>query len=240
LLRRFLLAILIFLILVVIAADRGGAIVGAHVLASKLQTDEHLPDRPAVKIHGIPFLTQALRGKYRDVSVVADEVPVDQVQVTTLTAHLQGVHVPMSKVIQDSVSRVPVDHIDGTAFVSFADANTYLANHRVAGQLVTIAPGANGTVTVTDQTGLAGKRLTLHANGTISVARNVVTVSVSRLTGLTGKRAAADEVAIRRNLHIALPLQGLPFQMQLRSVTVTSAGLSGVGEANNVVLGSHG
>jgi hypothetical protein len=138
------------------------------------------------------------------------------------------------------VSQVPVDHIVGTAYVSFADANTYLANHRVAGQLITIAPGANGTVTVTDQTGLAGQRLTLHANGTISVSRNIVTVGVAHLSGLTGKRAAAEEVAIGRNLHIAFPLQGLPFQMRLRSVTVTSTGLSGVGDATNVVLGSHG
>jgi hypothetical protein len=229
----------IFLIVVVIAADRVGAIAGAHVLAGKLQTDEHLPNRPSVSIDGIPFLTQAFGGKYKDVKVEADEVPVDQVQVTTLTAHLRGVHVPFGKVIQDSVSEVPVDHIDGTAFVSFADANTYLANHRVAGQLITLAPGGHGTVTVTDQAALVGKRLSLHGIGSISVSRNVVTVGVSRLTGLTGKRGVAEERQFTKNLHISFPLESLPFQIRLRSVTVTPSGLSGVGDATNVVLGSH-
>jgi hypothetical protein len=182
-LRRFLIAIALFLVVVVVAADRVGAIVGAHVLASKLQTDEHLPSRPSVSIHGIPFLTQAFGGRYDNVSVVGHNIPVNGVPITTLTVHMHGAHVPFGKVVRDSVSEVPVDQINGTAFVSFDDADSYLSNHRFAGQLITLEPGGHGTATVNDRTTLAGRQLTLHGVGAVSVAHNIVSVAVSHLAG---------------------------------------------------------
>jgi len=235
--RRFLIAVLLFLIVVVIAADRVGAVVGAHVLAGKVQTDEHLPNRPSASIGGVPFLTQAFGGKYNDVKITAREVPVNGVPVTTLTANLHGVHLPFTKVIHGSVSQVPVDRVDGTAFVSFADANSYLAHHSVAGQLLTLSAGSGGSAAILDKTRIAGKRVTLNGLGTVTVSANVVTVGVSHLTG-AGLGAKALNLATR-DLSVAFPLQALPFRLGLKSVTVTPTGLLGTGGATNIVLGSH-
>jgi hypothetical protein len=233
--RRFLIAILIFLIAVVMAADRVGAIVAAHVLAGKIQTDEHLPNRPSASIGGFPFLTQAFGGDYKSVTITAHEVPINRVSVTTLTAHLHGVHLPFSKVISGSVSRVPVDRVEGTAFLSFADANSYLAGHHVAGSVVRLRPGTNGTADVVDRLHIAGKAVSLHGVGTVSVSNNVVTVGVSHLTGSSSSTVLS--LALNR-LNVGFPLSGLPFRLHLTSVTVTSSGLSGTGEATDIVLGS--
>jgi hypothetical protein len=232
--RRFLIVVLIFLIAVVVAADRVGEIVAAHVLAGKLQTDEHLPNRPSTSIDGFPFLTQAFGGNYKDVKVTAHEVPVNAVPVTTLTANLHGVHLPFSKVIHGSVSQVPVDRVDGTAFVSFADANSYLSKHRIAGSVIRLKPGSNGTATVMDRVHLAGKLLKLRGVGSVSVASNVVTVGVSQLTGASS--ALLSKAA--KQLAVSFPLSGLPFRLQITAVTVTSAGLSGAASVSHIVLGS--
>lgn len=232
--RRFLIILVIFLIALVIAADRIGAAVGAHVLAGKVQTFEDLPNRPSATISGIPFLTQAFGGKYHDVKITAHGVPVNQVPVTTLTARLHGVHLPFSKALHGSVSQVPVDRADGTAYVSFADANSYLAKHPVAGQNIRLSPaGSARSVTVTDQTRIGGKPVTLHGVGLVSVNNNVVTVTASQLSGGRLPKGSA------KHLTVSFPLQGLPFRLQLNTVRVDSTGMTGAGGATNIVLGSR-
>jgi hypothetical protein len=232
--RRLLIILVIVLIAVVIAADRIGAAVGAHVLAGKVQTFEHLPNRPSATISGIPFLTQAFGGKYHDVKITAHGVPVNQVPVTTLTATLHGVHLPFSKAVHGSVSQVPVDQVDGTAFVSFSDANSYLAKHPVAGQNVRLGAASSArSVNVVDRARVGGKSVTLHGVGLVSVTNNVVTVTVGQLKGSRTPKGSAQ------HLTVSLPLQGLPFRLKLNTVKVDPTGMTGAGGATNIVLGSR-
>jgi hypothetical protein len=239
-LRRFVLAIVLFLIIVVVVADRVGALVGAHVLAGKVQTDEHLQNRPSASIKGIPFLTQAFGGKYSDVRLSDHEVIVNEVPITTLTVDLHGVHLPFGKTISGSVSQVPVDHVTGTAFVSFADANAYLAHHLPAGTSIRLAPGSNSqSVSIVDRVHLAGQAFVLRGSGQISVAGNVVSADVSGLTAGAGSVAPGVVSRALAKAAVSFPLQALPFQLKLTGITVSSAGLSGAGAADHVVLGSH-
>jgi hypothetical protein len=233
--KRFLIAILIFLVAIVVAADRVGAIVGAHVLASKVQDDEELPNKPDVTIGGIPFLTQAFGGKYSDVRITAHGVPVSGVNVTTLTANLHGVHIPVSKIVNNSVNQVPVDRVDGSAFVSYADANAYLAKHKIAGQTIRLSAAGSGKANVVDTTTIGGHQVALHGLGSASVSGNVITIDVSALSG------AANRVVqqVLQRVHIEVPLEGLPFRMTIDSVTATSAGLSGTASAHQITLGGR-
>lgn len=238
-LRRFLLAILLFLVIVVVVADRVGAIVGAHVLAGKVQTDEHLQNRPSASIKGIPFLTQAFGGKYKDVRLTDHNVLVNEVSVTTLAVDLRGLHLPFSKTIHGSVSQVPVDHVTGTAFVSFAAANDYLTHHLPGGTAIKLAPGPNShSVSIVDHARLAGRHFVLRGTGSVAVSRNLVTVDVS---GLTSKARIAAQLLsqVLAKSAVSFPLQSLPFQLQLTGITVSSSGLTGAGRADNVVLGQH-
>ena len=238
--KRFLIAILLFLIIVVVAVDRVGAIVGAHVLAGKLQTDERLSSRPGTSIGGFPFLTQAINGKYSDVSVTATDVTLDDLTVTKLTAHLHGVHLPLSKALGGSVSTVPVDRVDGTAFLSFVDANGYLADHGPAGASILLSAGRGRTVTIFEKTRVAGRLVSLRGLGSMRLTGNSVTITIGGLQLATGSGSGRQFVGSLpgRLLRVRLPLQGLPFRIRLSSVSVSSTGVSATGAANRIVLGS--
>jgi LmeA-like phospholipid-binding len=242
-LRRFLIAVLLFFVVLLVAADRIGAIVGAHVLATKLKADERLSSTPSTSIHGFPFLTQAIGGKYHDVTITANNVPVDgDVTVTTLTATLHGVHLPLSKIIGGSVSVVPVDRVTGTAFVSYAAANNYLRAHGPTGDLITLSPGLGDVVRVVEQVRLRGQSFSLRANGSATVTDGdnvIVTLSKIRATG-SQKSVGAQLIARlpSKLVSVTVPLRGLPFRFDLTSVTASATGLSASGTATHVVLGS--
>jgi DUF2993 family protein len=237
--RRFLIAVLIFIIAVLVAADRVGALVAAHVLAGKVQSDEHLPTRPSTSIDGIPFLTQALSGKYKDVTIKADNVPVDGVSVTMVTAHLHGVHIPFSHALHDSVEQVPVDAVDGTAFISFGDINAYLSGHHPVGQVLSLKAGTGDNGTVLDRLRVGGQTTSLRGVGTISLANNVVKVKVTNLQRTAGKAVSAKEIqGALKVLRISLPLRALPFRIQLTSVSLGPTGVTVIGGARDTVLGS--
>ncbi|HVU61351.1 MAG TPA: DUF2993 domain-containing protein [Mycobacteriales bacterium] len=224
-LRRLLIAVLVLIVVGVVALDRIGAHVAAHVLAGKLQSEEHLPERPSASIGGFPFLTQAFGGKYDDVSVTAHNVKTtDGVTISTLSAHLHGAHVPLSKVLHGSVSRVPVDRVDGKAFVAFGDLGRYLSTQ---GATVTLNRSSAHGIDLTGRLPLAGKIRLVHAVVTVAVSNSVVTLSGPvRLRGIT------------RELALRVPLRALPFRFTITSVTVGADGISGTGTAKHVELGS--
>jgi hypothetical protein len=239
--RRFLIAILIFLVVAVIAADRVGAIVAGHVLAGKVQSDEHLTDRPSASIGGIPFLTQALAGKYNNVTIKASDVVVSGLSVTTVTAHLYGVHIPLKSALRDHVAVVPVNRVAGAAFVSFADVNNFLSAHHPVGQLVSLRSGAGDSATIMERLRVAGKTVVLRGTGTLSLSDNIVTVHVTHLvSGIAGKHVDSKVLSqALKGLHVSLPFQDLPFRMNLNSVTISTAGITATGGALNTVLGAR-
>jgi hypothetical protein len=224
-LRKLLIAAVALILVLVVAADRVGAHVAAHVLAGKLETDEHLSSRPSVTIGGLPFLTQAWHGRYHDVTVTTDDfITANHVELNTMTVHLMGVHIPLSDVVKGSVKTVPVDRVTGTVFVSFIDLEAYLASH---GATVKLSETSNGGVGVSGSGSRPnGHPKLLNGVATISISNSVLTLSV----GLAKPSANV--------LTYSIPLRGLPFHLTVASVTVAAGGITGTGTAQNVVLGS--
>lgn len=220
-LRRLLIGFVLLVIIVIVVADRVTASVAAHVLADKLQSDEHLPSKPSTSIGGIPFLTQAFGGKYNDVTVTAHDFVTDGVQVSTLTVHLHGVHIPLSKVVGGSVHQVPIDHVNGTALVTFAEMQSYLAGKGVH---VTFHRGPGGSLQLQEALTVHHKKIAVSASVRLSLTDNIITLN---LTGASLPTTA-----------LPVPLQGLPFRVNLHSVTVKSDGVSATGTADHVTLGS--
>ena len=222
-LRRLLIAMLLVLVAAVVAVDRVGAHVAAHVLAGKLQSDEHLPKRPSVSIGGIPFLTQAFGGDYHNVSVTAHDFKTsDGVTITTLKANLRGAHIPLSKILDGSVKTVPVDHVDGKAFISFGAISQYVSTQ---GLSVTLSRSSSHAINVTGRAPVGGRLRLVDAVVTVAVSHSVVTLSGPARTGSASL------------LSLPIPLRALPFRFNVTSVTVGSNGISGTGRANHVELG---
>ncbi|HVT21858.1 MAG TPA: DUF2993 domain-containing protein [Mycobacteriales bacterium] len=237
-LRRLLIAVLVLLVAAVVVVDRVGAHVAAHVLAGKLQTDEHLPNRPSVSIAGVPFLTQAIGGKYHDVSITAHGFKTpDGVTVTTLKATLHGAHIPLSKVLGGSVSKVPVDRVTGTAYVSFADITRYLGAN---GTSVTLRRTSPTSIEVARKVPL-GKRTAIATGiAKVTVNNDLIVLSVGDIdsTSIVGVKRQPSHVVLVQPFSLAVPLRSLPFRIDVKSVTVGTSGITATGAADHVTLGS--
>ncbi|HVT65979.1 MAG TPA: DUF2993 domain-containing protein [Mycobacteriales bacterium] len=222
--RRLLIAFLLLIVVAVVAVDRVGEHVAAHVLAGQLQSDEHLQQKPDVSIAGIPFLTQVFGGKYHDVAVTARDFKTsDGVTVTTLKVHLHDAHIPFSKVLSGSVKKVPVARVDGTAYVSFGDLGRYLSGTGVSVRLERAGPHS---VSVSGTSSLGGHPIPLNGVATVAVSHSVVSFSLSVTKRL-------------KQLVLSVPLRGLPFRINLTSVTVGGDGITAAGNAKRVTLGGN-
>ena len=62
--------------LLLVAADRIGRVVAENKVAAKVQSSQHLANRPAVHIEGFPFLTQVIANHYRAVKLDSDHLTV--------------------------------------------------------------------------------------------------------------------------------------------------------------------
>jgi hypothetical protein len=236
-LRRLLIGGLVVIVVGVVALDRVGARVAAHVLAGKLQTYEHLPNRPSASIGGIPFLTQAFGGDYHDVHVTARDFKTpDGVPVTTLDAHLRGARLPLSDVLDGSVSKVPVDHVQGTVYVSFADVAAYLTGE---GTSVTLGRASDHTIKVTRKIPLGGNRTGVAVGvATVTVSNQVVKLAVGQIDATSIVGGKSGRTFLVRPFTLSVPLRALPFRIDVTSVTVSGEGVTAAGTANDVTLGS--
>ena len=209
--RRLVIAVLVILGLLVVA-DRVALAAAEHVVAGRIQTDQGLSERPDVTIHGFPFLTQALAGKYDRVTVHVKGLSNRTVPVAKLTVDLNGVHVPLGAVTSGHLSRVPVDRATATILLSYDDVNAYLGNH------LHVSQGDNGEVKVTGSVTVAWQTVSASASGRIDVRGNDLVVAVGQ------------------GLDFTIPLSGLPFRIGLVGAKATKTGIEVSATAAGLVL----
>jgi hypothetical protein len=229
--RRLVVGFLVVLVLLVVAADRVGAVVAAHVLASKIQTDEHLATRPDVTVGGFPFLTQVVKGRYSDVRVTSHDLDLKGVTVTTLAVQLHGAHISLGSAARDDVHQVPVDRADGQLTISYAAVDRYLASRHLR-----VTQGKNGQVAVAATVTVAGKAIGVVGTATATVSGNSVDVHVTQVGAVAGSHVA--HLSLSQRVSFSLPLGRLPFRIDLGSVRATSAGIVATGVTHHLVLGS--
>lgn len=229
--KRLLVLVAIFLVVVLVVVDRVGAIVAAQVLSSKLKTDEHLASRPDVTIGGIPFLTQAIDGKYSDVKVTAHDLTINRLAVETFAVQLHGAHIPLKAAVRGNVHEVPVDNAKGQATITYGAMDSYLHSRHL-----TVSEGPGDALKVTGSLDIAGHRFSASGTGTASVAHNVIVVHVRQIS--VGVDSHIGHLSLAQRINFSLPLTGLPFRISLGTVRATSAGIVATGSAHDLVLGS--
>jgi len=210
--RRAVIVVLVIVGLLVIA-DRVALATAEHVVAGRIQTDQGLSERPDVTIHGFPFLTQALAGRYDQVTVHVRGLSNRTVPIAKLTVNLHGVHVPLGAVISQKLTRVPIDRATATVLLSYDDVNAYLSGHHLS-----VSEGEDGQVKVT---------------GTVTVAGNTVSASASGRVDVHGDDLV---VVVGKGLDVTIPLGGLPFRIALVGAKATKAGIEVQATASGLVL----
>ena len=155
-LRRGIIAALVLIVFLVVL-DRIAEIVTARTLAGKVQKRQGLSARPHVNIHGFPFLTQVIRGRYARIDLgTASAINRDGVRVASAQVRLDGVKVNALDALRGSVRDVPVEHGTGQALVTYPDLSALLSRYTAAfGATITVTAAGPGRARLVGPFGLS-------------------------------------------------------------------------------------
>jgi len=211
--------VLVLLIVAVafVAADRITVHLAERTVATQARANAELTSDPTVRFRGFPFLTQALRGRYGQVDVTAQDLDRGGVRVSRLTATLHDARIPLREALA-GVTSIPVAGLDATAVVTFAD----LAHRsRVVG--LTIAPEGDG-VRVTGRVTVLGQKVQVSALSSVSLRTGRIAVTARSLRVL-GQSTPGLVNALAGTLDLLVPVGTLPFDLHLTGLQVTPDGL---------------
>lgn len=214
-----------------VAVDRVAVHYAERAVAQRLGGRAPFTTDPEVTAGGFPFLTQAVAGDYRHITVSGSGLTLGQLQGVGFRADLRGVRVPLSDVLSGSVGTIPVDRADGEVVVPYSELarQTGIADLAITeqdGVLRVTAPVAV-KVLFLDQT------FDVVGRGTVVTTGNNLQLSVDQIqvAGVTLPQQAVEFIQGYLNAQIRLP--ALPYGLILRSATARSDGLHvGVGGEN--------
>lgn len=213
-----------------LAADRAGAVVAGRAIADELQRTGDLGARPDVTVGGLPFLTQAVRGRYRSIDVSATDVVAGDLRLPELTAQVTGARVRLRDALADDVTDVPVERVDARAVVPYDELV-----RRSGDRELTVAP--------------EGDRLRLRGEVQV-LGRELEATALSRLTVENGALVltaesfdvgsdAVDSLltgALHGVFDLRVDLDGLPYGLVVEDVQVQPDGLAVRASADDTVL----
>jgi hypothetical protein len=209
---------LVVLVGLLLAADRIGVRVADSQVAAQIQQREKLPGKPSVDITGFPFLTQAVSGTYDDVRIALTAADLGQPAGTSADVDLRGVHLPLSSVLSGSVSRIPVDRVDGTATLSYA-----LVSQQI-GHGTTLSWAGDGLQLRTSVTVL-GRTVPLTAVGRLTLDGDQLVVHAEQASAAGVQLPSALVTRAGQALDLRYRVPALPFGLHLTGVRPTAAGV---------------
>lgn len=232
------------LIGIAVGVDRLANHVAEGRIAAVLQSDAHLAHKPTVTVHGFPFLTQAVGGRYDRIEVKASDLFDSVVGLPSTagstgsvsTVNFEGVHLPLAKALSGKVGEIRVDRVTGSALVSFSDVERAA---KLPGLKVSAISGQPDEARLTETVTAAGISGTADVVARVSVVGNTLkleAVSVSLPAGVSVPAAVLAD--IRSHAGFAISVPGLPHGVRLTGVAVGANGVAVTIRADNIVLSS--
>lgn len=221
---------------VLVAVDRVAASFAAGQVAAAIQRSERLAQEPEVHVEGFPFLTQALRGSYRQVDVTVLGLSRGDLRVSRLDAQVTGVDLPLSEVLDGRVGAVPARMVTATALLAYADLD------RVARGL-RLGPAQGGLVRVTGSLTVLGVRLSASADSEVRLTGPRTVTLTARRVVLGDGRTLVGAVLTRLiggRLDLRITLPELPFGLAVSGLVARGDGVAVTARAQDVVLGNPG
>lgn len=209
-----LLIVVVVLALLAVGLDRGGVLLAEQVASSSLQSSQGLEAPPEVSIAGFPFLDQVVSGRYEQIKVVGRDLPLGDGRAVI---RLKRLDLVLSDVVTSrDFSRIDVRRARADAVLSYAELGSVLGI-----ELAYSGPGelrASPTFTVLGQE--VSPSITVEP-AVIDGALSLAEFSVNRAADATGVVTSA----LRDVFGTAVPLQGIPFDVELDSVSAERDGL---------------
>ncbi|HEV2640826.1 MAG TPA: DUF2993 domain-containing protein [Actinocrinis sp.] len=215
---RWILIVLIVLAGLLVAADRVALHFAQDELATKIAQQQKLSQKPTVKIDGFPFLTQAVSRNFGHATIDIHGLDAQGVPISDLHADLTGVHVSSG---YDSAT---VDTLTATAELDFADLSKAVTQKVGLAQVVLSDGGNNQVKAGISVAGLIGGSVQVHVS--LLPNNQIELKSDSFQVPVVGSK----------NFDYTLSLAGLPFGVNLTTLTVTSDGIDIVAVGHGVSL----
>jgi LmeA-like phospholipid-binding len=227
---RRLLIVLVVLAALLVVADRVGVVVAQSVLAGQIELQLDLDRKPDVSIRGIPFLTQAVGGTYKDIRVQLPDVDAGDVQDVAVDARLQGAHVPLSDAVRGNVDQIPVDRISGTLGIPY---DQLARASGISGLTIT---GNGDALRLSGSVRVLGRTVSADAVGRVEVdnGRIAINAEQAEVAGVPVPQAVLDEAA--RLLSFRVQPRNLPLNLRLTAVRIGDTGLLVDAVSDDVVL----
>jgi hypothetical protein len=227
---RRLLIVLVVLAALLVAADRIGVAVAQNRLASEIEQQLNLDRKPDVSIRGIPFLTQAISGKYKDIRVQLPDVDAGDVQNVAIDARLQGAHLSLSDALGGRVDQIPVDRISGTLLIPY---DQLAKASGISGLTIT---RQGDSLRLTGSVQVLGRPIKAEAVGRVEVNDGQIAINAeeAKVAGIPVPQAVLDEAA--RLLSFRVQPRNLPLNLRITAVRLADSGLLVDAVSDDVVL----
>jgi hypothetical protein len=216
------LTVVVSVFLAVVVADRVVAVVATrlasrHLLAGVVSVVSHL----RVQVRGAPFLTQALRGRYRYVYVTGQGLRIGPITDGRLRAVLRGARIPLRSALAGTVREVPATRLDASVVVPYAQLP---ALTRIDG-LVVVPDGDHLAVTAPMPVPGVGSLVRVTGRGELLVVDGQVRLAIAglRVAGVALPGVMVGQLSRALGGSIAIP--PLPYGLAIVDVRV---GVDGV------------
>lgn len=187
----------------------------------------------SVRVHGRPFLTQALRGCYRSVHVSGGGLRVGEMTGATLEAELRNVHLPWRDLVSRRATELACEHVAGEIVLPYGELarvaripglELHLTGSKLMASAALPVPGLNQLARVSGQA-----VLTLSSGNAVGLRISNVALAGISLPGLVLNQ-------LLPSLDVPIPLPHLPYGLGLDELRPTDAGLVVLGSADAVVF----
>jgi hypothetical protein len=235
--RRLVVLILVAVLGLLVVADRAALLVAENQISSRVEKSQGLASHPDVSIKGFPFLTQVVRGRYKQVDVTIHNVTRNELTVDRVSVYAHGVSIPLGSVLTGSVKEVPVERAQAEVVLGYANLNSYLAN-RLGGALTVSRTGNQLTLTGTLP---FPPHVSLAVTSRIDVSGDAITLSPAGLDAALARIPGGTAVQglkglVQQFFTVRLPISQLPFGIRLKSAEVTPEGVVIAASATGLTL----
>jgi len=223
--------VLLVLALLVALADRICAALAERKASEYLS--EPFGHPAAVRVHGTPFLTQALRGRYGDIEVSGGGLQIGEIAGATLNAHLFDALLPPRDLLGGRASELPVARVEGRIVLPYGElarvsripglALTFERDRLIASASLPV-PGISQLARVSGQA-----RLSVVGGGAVWLQVRGLAVA-----GISLPSVVVTQLMPSLNVPILLP--ALPYGLRLDELEPVASGLVVHGSADDVVF----
>ncbi|MBE3206590.1 DUF2993 domain-containing protein [Frankia sp. CH37] len=190
-----------------------------------------------VSIGGFPFLTPDCIRKVQEHRSDHRRCANAGARISSVEAHLKGIHLPVRKMLANDVGEIPVDNVEATVHLDYADVNAFLADQPGDLQINPVDGGKKVEVAGLADVPVLGAQ---EIGGVIAFE-----VRDNKLTLIP------SEIALHGSINVDIPVPGglggllpaipipvgaLPFDLTVVEASSDAAGLSLTATAADVVL----